>query len=101
MREGCDSTSRAKSRPERPTKVFGYLGMFISPCVANNVSPASDKRLEVLKAAVLKLHDLGLRNQRRRCSGSKKMVGNFRSRTSSRRRPALILAAVRTFCQAR
>ena len=36
--------------------------------------------------------NLGLRNQRLRCSGSKNMVGSFRSRTLSRRRPVLILA---------
>src|ERR1035437_2284064 len=79
--------------------VLGYLGMFSSPCVANNVSPAYDKRLEVLKAAVLKLYCLGLRNQRPRCSGSKNMVGDSRSRTSSRRRPVLILAQFAHFVE--
>jgi|ERR1035437_672980 hypothetical protein len=33
--------------------VFGYLGMFSSPCVANNVSPAYDQRLEVLRPQYL------------------------------------------------
>ncbi len=75
----------------------GTSTMFRAPSVTGNSSSVYDVRLEAMRAAVLRRCSLGRRNQSKPTPGLITW-SIFTIRASLRKRPALMLAAVRAFC---